>query len=517
MLPGISFEVQRESVSSAQHRVDMPCFLGFVRSRRHKSGLPTSVHRFLTAHGFIGGADARPAADIEVLSQVPVPVESYSAFLELYDAEQRAKDAPGYLAAAVRSFFAQGGRSCFVVCAGAPLRRHAVANVRRERLRDLIPAGGDAALSPVDPRSWRGIGLLHGLPEASFLSLPDLPYLASAELAPLPPPAEEVTPRAHFVECVDTPLPPANTAVLTLEQAPRLLNRPAYQGWAQAVRDVLAFLARHRKDVQLVASLPLPVEGREQHYRTMSALTRWGLFDDRASDTGLASAHLQLAYPWFRWEGSEELPEKLEPPEGALLGVLARTTLQRGTYASAARQELLHARGFSPELSLADRERPYRVTSGAADNASTARSLQQRVSLFGPTLDGPALLSDVTTSGDEAWRQAPVNRLMSVWVRALRQVGEELTFGSSGPVLWAQVRERLGNVGAFLLSRGALREGANGAYQVRCDRSTMSQLDLDEGRLVAEVSFQPALPIEAIRVALALDEQQRVSVRTEAS
>ena len=101
MLPGISFEVQRESVSSAQHRVDMPCFLGFVRSRRHKSGLPTSVHRFLTAHGFIGGADARPAADIEVLSQVPVPVESYSAFLELYDAEQRAKDAPASWSARV--------------------------------------------------------------------------------------------------------------------------------------------------------------------------------------------------------------------------------------------------------------------------------------------------------------------------------------------------------------------------------------------------------------------------------
>jgi phage tail sheath protein FI len=54
------------------------------------------------------------------------------------------------------------------------------------------------------------------------------------------------------------------------------------------------------------------------------------------------------------------------------------------------------------------------------------------------------------------------------------------------------------------------REGALGgaspeeAFSVRCDRSTMSQNDLDNGRLRAEVSILPVAAVERISVVLDL-------------
>ena len=54
------------------------------------------------------------------------------------------------------------------------------------------------------------------------------------------------------------------------------------------------------------------------------------------------------------------------------------------------------------------------------------------------------------------------------------------------------------------------REGAFGgtsaseAYQVRCDASTMNQNDLDNGRLIAEITVLPAASITRITVVLNL-------------
>jgi phage tail sheath protein FI len=42
------------------------------------------------------------------------------------------------------------------------------------------------------------------------------------------------------------------------------------------------------------------------------------------------------------------------------------------------------------------------------------------------------------------------------------------------------------------------------AFSARCDRTTMTQNDLDNGRCIALVSFQPASTIETITIRLAV-------------
>jgi phage tail sheath protein FI len=50
---------------------------------------------------------------------------------------------------------------------------------------------------------------------------------------------------------------------------------------------------------------------------------------------------------------------------------------------------------------------------------------------------------------------------------------------------------------------GATRDEA---YSVRCDATTTTQNDLDQGRVIAEVRFMPAHPVGQITVMLALRE-----------
>src|SRR5271157_1490270 len=142
-------------------------------------------------------------------TDIPIPIESYPAFTALFDPGGSPQSfGTDYLATAVRSFFAQGGRRCYVVCMDAPVSSTDTVTDRRNKLAKLLP---DSLFAADDRRSWHGVGHLGGLPDVSFLAVPDLPVLAASPQAPIaattfPAPVGAVV----FSECspTATPLPP---------------------------------------------------------------------------------------------------------------------------------------------------------------------------------------------------------------------------------------------------------------------------------------------------------------------
>jgi phage tail sheath protein FI len=72
-------------------------------------------------------------------------------------------------------------------------------------------------------------------------------------------------------------------------------------------------------------------------------------------------------------------------------------------------------------------------------------------------------------------------------------------FEPNGEALWASIRQSLEE---FLYNEwynGALLGAtAKQAYFVRCDRSTMTQADLDNGRLICEVGIAVLKPAEFV-------------------
>jgi hypothetical protein len=466
---------------------------------------------------------------INDLLDLPVPIDTWEVFDHLFAWEKRPLDAAGqvgtsYMGAAIRSYFAQGGRKCYVVRAGDPWPFTADLVSRIDKIKKLIPGYPDSFdCSAVDRSSWRGVGHLFGLPDVSFLCLPDLADSVKAERSELTPAETPPPPEEQFVECSSNESAVIEELPARLYSAPRA-DEQGYHAWAEAVGLIADAIARgqqgaHLKEVQLVASVPIPQPGTEAERNMAEFFTRGGagilalhpgarLKDQDAR--GIASAFVQLAYPWARTRGSANLPEQLESPDAILAGILARNALTRGAFRSAANLHLGDVYDLHPIM------RPDQMAKGFRDltgKKSPGYKLAERVSLFGPRPAGLRLLSDVTTSLDDSYRPASANRLVSIVVRAARRLGEEMVFEPSGERLWAQLRESLNDLLAGLYQADALRGASpKEAFHVRCDRSTMSQNDLDNGRVIAHVQFEAALPLDTITVVLAMDEGGQVSL-----
>jgi len=495
-MSGLTFERAAPPATSAPNRMDVACFVGFIRRR------DTSVSDRANA-GTPGPTAGR--------SDSPTPVESWSEFDDRFAWDRRPLDGGGHcittMGATVRSFFAEGGRRCWIVPVADPWPpsrpRHSRAPLhvlgawRLGRLRCLLPGfPGPVASTEADPAAWRGIGWLFALPDVSCLCLPDLADIVRVPAARLSA-ARQLLPAApQFVECSDGETATADSLPVPFD-APRA-DFESFSVWSTAIARIADFLDHRRREVELVAGIPIPAVGAESAVE--SILLRQDRPDPRIPDAPFDSMFVQLAYPWLRHVDGSGLPGGLEPPEGALAGVLARNALSRGAYHSAATLPVTSAADTWPALAQDE----LVVPADPARGRERRRALVERASLIGMTPTGMRVLSDVTTSLDESNRPAAVRRLVVSILRAARRLGEAVVFDASGEALWSRIRARLESLLLSLYNDGALRGASpEEAFRVRCDRTTMRQADIDDGRAIVEVTFAPALPIERIRLVLA--------------
>lgn len=597
----LRFERSPPPAAGDQNRMDVVCFVGCIARRALPT--PEGLVAWLRQQGFVGttpDADVTPRADVWSLREVPVPVDSWQAFDELFAWQLRpvslgswaepqvlvppctvklarthhdvrlgqpvelttesgavaavgrvagvteavvdvrvdelvlsaeaselragwsrgdqvvvhgarlpeAPSAVSWLGAAVRAFFAAGGRRCYVVRVGDPWPADAPAANRRALLEAMVPGLGAHRFERHDRRSWRGLGLVLNLPDVALVSLPDLPDAAAQPALPQPPEEVVAPPLEGFADCVDVLLPPDGATTRPMA-APRL-SEADWATWQQAASLAGRWVASHRRDVQLVAALPLPTPESPAARDPLAALLAANALRalDDQSAWGLAGRFVQLAWPWVRWTGSVGLPEGLQPPDGLLAGLIVANTLAQGAFTSAAGRQRLPIVGFEPALSAAQQHLPGRRD---AEPGDAELALIDRVCLLGPTPRGVELLSDVTLSGAEAWRPGNVTRLFSVVLRALQQLGEDQVFDVSGPTAWLRVRTRVEALLTRLWELGGLNgRTPNQAFRVTCDRSTMTQNDLDQGRLIAVVEVAPAAAIERITVVLAVSDEGRL-------
>ena len=497
-------------------RADVACFVGLARVLQG-AALSASMASWLSSLGY-------KSDRIASITNVPVLIESYAAFSAIFDdAQAGTGSGTDYLATAVRSFFAQGGKRCYVVSVDNPVTRDDSPQIKAAKLQKILPSN---IFTPGDARSWTGVGNLAALEEVSFLVTPDLPILCASQPAgaigqvPAIPSGPE-----EFVVCSQRDITPRQSRNFP-SPAPRL-TLADYGTWAASVAAILNYLSSgilthqlHLHEIQFVAAFPMPADfdPATDAENPSSAEIAQGIHDVIAEHmpeillgdgefptTNISSSFLQLAYPWLKTTGSSILLESLESPDGALAGLLARNALVNGTFTSATKIAPAEIYDVSP--ALPEQEMKSSVTALVwGPTTHQSKPLIERLSLFGFTPGGLRLLSDVTAYPGETYRSGPVNRLVSVIWRAARHMGQSAIFESNGPALWGRVQRTLQNLMTRLWSLNALDgASASDAFTVRCDRSTMTQNDLDNARLIAILTFTPASSIEVIRVKLAME------------
>lgn len=200
-----------------------------------------------------------------------------------------------------------------------------------------------------------------------------------------------------------------------------------------------------------------------------------GLFD---------TSHAALYFPWVRIIDPATGQENHYPPSGFVAGIYARNDIERAVYKAPANEVVSLALGFEKRLNTAQQE----VLNPEGINCF--RFFEGR---------GMRLWGARTISSDPEWKYVNLRRYFAFVERSIDKGTQWAVFEPNGERLWANVRRTIED---FLLNEwqnGALLgERPEKAYFVKCDRSTMSQNDLDNGRLVCQIGIAPLRPAEFV-------------------
>jgi phage tail sheath protein FI len=104
-----------------------------------------------------------------------------------------------------------------------------------------------------------------------------------------------------------------------------------------------------------------------------------------------------------------------------------------------------------------------------------------------------------TTSSDPEFKYVNVRRYFNYLEASIDRSTQWAVFEPNGERLWGNIRD---TISAFLynewVSGALLGSSTQEAYFVRCDRSTMTQNDLDNGRLICLIGVAVIKPAEFV-------------------
>ena len=226
---------------------------------------------------------------------------------------------------------------------------------------------------------------------------------------------------------------------------------------------------------------------RRMRYRVgiVDAEAGMSLNEVRAFAGQFSDSLLALYYPWVvTADPSGVRPELTVPPGGFIAGVYAGTDVRRGVHKAPANEVLIGVTGLETDVNR------FRQELLNPNGINCLRFFPGR----GYRVWGARTLSD-----DPEWRYVNVRRYFLFLERSIEKSTQWAVFEPNGEALWANVRS---TVEDFLYAEWTaghlLGASTKEAYFVRCDRSTMTQNDIDNGRLVCLIGVAPLRPAEFV-------------------
>ena len=223
------------------------------------------------------------------------------------------------------------------------------------------------------------------------------------------------------------------------------------------------------------------VDGREAS--SLSEIRRFrGQFD---------SKYAALYHPWIEILDPTQRPAQgappdrlLLPPSGFVTGIYARSDITRGVHKAPANEVVLGLTKFEQNIN----KRRQDVLNPEGINA--LRFFEGR---------GYRVWGARTLSSDPEWKYVNVRRLFIYIEHSIDKGTQWAVFEPNNERLWRNIRQTVEDFLLVLWRDGALL-GAKPeqAYFVRCDRTTMTQNDLDNGRMICLIGVAPVKPAEFV-------------------
>jgi hypothetical protein len=272
--------------------------------------------------------------------------------------------------------------------------------------------------------------------------------------------------------------PAAKTGLRALEDIPdiSIIAAPGYSAGGQN--------GFRTQALQIMGHLISHCERMRYRIAVLDSADRQGLADVRAFRGQVDSTYAGFYYPWVRVLDPVTEAEMILPPSGFVTGIYARNDIDRGVHKAPANEIVRLAIGFEILLNKAQQD----VLNPEGINCM--RFFEGR---------GYRLWGARTISSDPEWNYVNLRRYFAYLERSIDRGTQYVVFEPNSEALWGNVKS---TVESFLLnewqSGRLMGDKPEQAFFVRCDRSTMTQNDLDNGRLICLIGVAAIRPAEFV-------------------
>jgi phage tail sheath protein FI len=194
-----------------------------------------------------------------------------------------------------------------------------------------------------------------------------------------------------------------------------------------------------------------------------------------------------MYYPWVKAEietANDVVIQELIPPSGHIAGIYAQSDIERGVHKAPANKVIMGAVDLEANITKKDQDivNPLGIN---CIRASSGRGIR----VWGAR----------TCSLDPEWQYVNVRRLFIYLEKSIDKGTQWAVFDPNNERLWENVRRTITDFLICVWRDGALMGSTpNEAFFVRCDRTTMTQDDIDNGRLIAMIGVAPTKPAEFV-------------------
>lgn len=197
-----------------------------------------------------------------------------------------------------------------------------------------------------------------------------------------------------------------------------------------------------------------------------------------------STAYAALYYPWINVFDTAIVSTRLVPPGGHIAGIYARTDFERGVHKSPTNQVIQGV--VSLERTITNSEQNQLNTQGI----NCIRAFVGR---------GIMVWGARTLSNDPEWKYISVRRLLIYLEKSIRKGIQWAIFEPNNEATWIKIRSTITNFLTQTWRDGALMGiKPEEAFYVKCDRTTMTQNDINNNRLIVLVGVAPIKPAEFI-------------------
>lgn len=196
------------------------------------------------------------------------------------------------------------------------------------------------------------------------------------------------------------------------------------------------------------------------------------------------SAYAAMYHPWLEMFDAQAKRSTYFPPSGAMAGIYARTDLERGVHKAPANEIVRGCTGLSCSYNEGEQDilNPKGVN---LIRAFTGRGIR----VWGAR----------TMSSNGLWKYVNVRRLFIFVEESIKANTNWVVFEPNSETLWSRVSRTIEMFLATCWRDGALAgTSPSEAFYVECGRTTMTQDDIDNGRLICNIGIAPVKPAEFV-------------------